>query len=259
MTIKTLLFFVFAAALPALAQSAEIRCVDSENTYEINIIGIIDIGDAARFERCTRAMTSKPRAFAYVSISSKGGLVSEAIRIGRELRKRKLSITDLPHGECLSSCIFVFAGATQRSVQGTMGIHRPYFLKPPEMSYDAALKAMLKEAKAYFHEMNIPERLAEDMFSISPEQMRILDREELASYRLNQDDMAASEERSMAKAAAFGLSRPEYERRADLARSNRRLCLLAHESPNSARADITCTREGFEKAGLRLKDADDGK
>ena len=176
---RTFLFVMYFVFFPAIAQSAEIQCVDENNVFKIRVQGVIDTGDATRFRNCTRKLNSQKRSFSFVSITSKGGLVSEAMQIGREIRKSKLSILVPIEGECLSSCVFIFAGGIDRTPAGTIGIHRPYFLKPPKESYDATLKAMLKDAEAYFYEMNIPERLAQDMFSVSPEQMRILDREEI--------------------------------------------------------------------------------
>jgi hypothetical protein len=239
------------ALFSAWAQSAEIRCAEADSVAEIDIKGVIEVGDAARFERCSKTLFSRPRAYVYVAISSKGGLITEAMRIGREIRKRQLTVFVPSDGECLSSCIFVFAGGTQRAPAGTMGIHRPYFLKPPEQSYDATLKVILKEARAYFYEMNIPEHLADAMFSVTPDQVHILGKEELAAYRLDQDDMATSEERDMARAAKLGLSRQEYLQRVDQAKRYRDQCLQRHDAPGSVSAKIDCAFEAHSKAGLR--------
>jgi len=55
------------------------------------------------------------------------------------------------------------------------------------------------------------------MFSIPPEKIKILTKEELSLYRLDQLDMVKSEERSLQKSKGLGVSRVELMRREALA------------------------------------------
>ena len=59
--------------------------------------------------------------------------------------------------------------------------------------------------------MNIPGRLAEDMFSIDPANMRILSETELRDYRLNSKDYAAQESDIVGMIDGLGVSREAYE------------------------------------------------
>lgn len=254
MTLKKLLVhaaLVCAALATGSSFAAEIECVEEADSATIHIRGLLNKGDAAIFERCAQRIFSKGKIYTGVILNSKGGMVSEAMRIGRELRKRKLSAWVTDEKECLSACVFILAGATERVAYGRIGIHRPYFTKPPEKSYDATFKAMLKDAKAYFSEMNIPEVLAEDMFSIRPDEMRVLDKQALNAYRLSGDDMAFSEEREMAKAESLGMSRQEYMMRKDIESKYAELCQAQHPNPQSIDATLGCLIEAQKKAGLK--------
>ena len=70
----------------------------------------------------------------------------------------------------------------------------------------------LADSKAYFIEMNIPEQLADAMFSIPPDEVEILTDEKLSFYRLNQQDMVLAEESALNVATRFGMTRREYMR-----------------------------------------------
>jgi hypothetical protein len=75
---------------------------------------------------------------------------------------------------CISACVFILAGAVEREIGqlGTLGIHRPYFpTTPGSITTDQVksdYKAMLQGIRAYLHEMNVSERLADDMLATEP-------------------------------------------------------------------------------------------
>jgi len=149
-----------------------------------------------------------------ITINSGGGDVVEAMKLGRLIREKEYGIEVL--GKCYSSCVYLLAaGLTRFAPAGfaafiQVGIHRPFFTVPRGEQTDAAMKQMLERSRRYFEVMNINPSLADDMFSIPPGDINILDEEELTKYRLNQRDMAYNEILEIESAKDFGMTRFEY-------------------------------------------------
>ena len=83
-----------------------------------------------------------------------------------------------------------------------------------------AYGTMLQDIRAYLREMNISERLADDMLAIEPERVRTLSQAELKGYGLATLDPAEQQRRAIEneardvwEAAQLGLDRAEYTRR----------------------------------------------
>lgn len=146
-----------------------------------------------------------------VILGSEGGDLGAALEMGRYLRAMSFDAVILPDAVCYSACVFLLAAGIDKKVQGYVGIHRPYFTSSGAGSVSDAIKATKLEAEAYFEEMNIPGRLAEDMFSIDPANMRILSETELRDYRLNSKDYAAQESDTVGMIDDLGVSREAYE------------------------------------------------
>lgn len=144
-------------------------------------------------------------------LGSDGGDLEAAMEMGRYLRSMDFTTVVLPDMVCYSACVFLLAGGLDKKVQGHVGIHRPYFTTGAAGSVAEAIKAIKTEAEAYFQEMNIPGRLAEDMFSIEPANMRILSETELRDYRLNSKDYSAQEADTIGMVEQLGVSREAYE------------------------------------------------
>lgn len=144
-------------------------------------------------------------------LNSPGGDVESALSIGRMVRALGITVIVPPGAECLSACVFILAAGVDRIPKGRVGIHRPYFLVPPGRDIGEALRRIEQDARDYLAEMNVPTRLAEDMFSIDPRDMEILDAERLRSYRLVGRDMVDREESALQLAEELGMTRQEYE------------------------------------------------
>ena len=270
------------------ASAATIECIDQgfDGTYRtggMRLVGQIEIGDQQKVANCWEILTGttkkdlkklgeknkdEPGRYAFVEtkisqfvISSKGGSVSEAMKIGRFIRSKKMWVTVPPDwGECLSSCVYILAAGVVRHPWGDVGIHRPYFLLPQNQSYDEALKTLLSQSKGYFQEMNVPDFLAEDMFSTSPGDIKILGDVLLTKYRLNQTDMAYEEENAIRNAAEYGLSRQEYERRRKLSEKLSKECranyvyIDKNDEREAADLVVRCGILADKRAGLKLRD-----
>jgi hypothetical protein len=174
-------------------------------------------------------------------INSIGGSINAAMALGRLLRKERMSL-DVA-GVCFSACVLVLAGAVERNVgtAGKVGIHRPYFGTTPEKALAAdqikeAYLQGLQEMRAYLREVHVPQRLADDMLAVEPENNRILTEAELKSYRLAGVDADEQQTRAVAKEATdiqeanrMNLDRREYTHRKALVA---RECLRASNYDN---------------------------
>jgi len=212
----------------AAANGAEITCIDSFKDYRISdkqrsefmelygrlpngecvqalIRGPINVGDSAKFAKLLRAN----HPFIYdVLLSSPGGSVEEAMKIGRLIRKELLS-TQAPisfsRGEgifaetnicnedevcqCASACFLIWAGGTKRR-GSTLGVHRPttsstaFSNLPPERA-SVLYRDLLLEIDKYLAQMEIPRRFGEMMTDTSSTDIRWLSRDEADSlYRV---------------------------------------------------------------------------
>lgn len=171
-------------------------------------------------------------------INSTGGNINAAMALGRLLRKERASL-DVA-GVCYSACVLVLAGAVERNVgmAAKVGIHRPYFGTTPEKPLAAdqikdAYVQMLQEMRTYLREVHVPQRLADDMLAVEPENNRLLTKAELKSYRLMGVDADEQQTRAIAKettdvqdANRMNLDRREY---------TRRKALVARECPRASK------------------------
>lgn len=149
-------------------------------------------------------------------LNTTGGSVDSALKIGSFLRKKD-ALASVPRSAiCMSSCVYILAGATHRSVEGTVGIHRPY--KPDDQVSTAdAQKIKYKnigdQIIKYLRDVNIPVRLYEDSLVISPDRMKILSANELQAYGLNENDPYADEADAVKAAQKAGITRKEFGER----------------------------------------------
>jgi hypothetical protein len=89
-----------------------------------------------------------------VVLGSTGGRVSEAMAIGRAIRKRRLD-TAVP-SSCESACALIWAGGVKRTVDGRLGMHCPTF--PGELQCYAPTRQVMI---AYLREMGAPKTVIE--------------------------------------------------------------------------------------------------
>jgi hypothetical protein len=174
----------------------------------------------------------------FIRLDSTGGSVSASLLIGRLLRKYDAIAAVEKNARCLSSCVYVLAGAPSRAVDGTVGIHRPF--DPNDMvTSEIAQKEKYKqwgiEITAYLKEMNIPTRLYDDALFISPERKKVLSDDELHGYGLNENDPYEDEANAVKQAREHGISH----------------AMLA---ARKARANIECDR--FEVTDESSRDED---
>jgi hypothetical protein len=160
-------------------------------------------------------------------LDSLGGDVEAGIELGRFVRDKKGGVLVPDDATCASACILILAGGAYRHVSGKLGIHR-VFLETSSRAMTAAdvkrtMTLRQEQLRGYFREMNISERLADDMMVIPSAQTKWLSARDIEMYGLGVDDPVIQETRTLERAKKYGLSRIEYERRWQLARQ---LCVL---------------------------------
>jgi hypothetical protein len=155
-----------------------------------------------------------PTSVFHFKLDSPGGNVAAALKIGRLLRKLHALAEVKENAVCLSSCVYILAGAVSRIVEGQVGIHRPYDPNgeiKTEVEQKEKYRKLGKQIVAYFKEVNIPTRLYEDSLYISPEKIKILNFNEMQAYGLNTNDPYYEEASESSSAKSHGISRQEYK------------------------------------------------
>lgn len=233
---------------PSLA--ADVYSYGSTGRY-IAVDGEIVKGDLAKLTATYERIRGREGAL-IVDLNSPGGDLSEAMAMGRWIRHAKASTGVRPRSSCASACVYIFAAGVDKFATGPLIIHRPYLMSYPAGGVDAALKDALAASRSYFAEMNVPENLADVMFSISPDSGRLLTPAELAEYQLQGNDMATEEDRVLKLIKKLGISRLEYMRRLH---EYQRSPELAHcESLQSFDAKLACARKATIQYGIAAKD-----
>lgn len=163
----------------------------SEYSMEIEISGEIKKKDVKTLNEALKAFTPD-QIFIRVTPNSNGGDLNTAMEIGRILRKYNALSIMMEENQCHSACVFIIAGAPQRLILGgKVGIHRPYLYQDNETTEKGQKKQKSKLdnlAIKYLKEMNVSETLYTDMVRISPQNIKILSKDELLKYGLGSDD-----------------------------------------------------------------------
>lgn len=147
----------------------------------------------------------------HVDVDSQGGEIFSTLEIGRILRAEGASIAVGRGASCISSCVFLLMGATEREISGDarVGIHRPSLELSREgartqAGEDAIVAAIAEQLAVYAQQMNVPRRIVDDMMRIPPERIELLSASELARYGIHAVDPVALGDRRA------GSRSPEY-------------------------------------------------
>lgn len=150
------------------------------------LTGAIEAGDALRFETWLKGLDEPPGS---VALHSPGGLVQEAIRIGRAIRTAELPVFVAPGAACLSACPYILAGGVEREVsrRAMVGVHQHYFdenVYLPAFLMVSDIQQGQGELMGYLADMGIDPLLMAKALVTPPEDIYILMPEELEGFRL---------------------------------------------------------------------------
>ena len=178
------------AALYAAAVSARVEVEAAHHSSLGRVLAVkvseeIAPGD---YETLLKGIQANPGQFnrKIVLLDTIGGSAPEAMRMGRLLRETGFDALVPSTGICQGSCIYLLAAGHKKTVSGHVGLHRPPFASGDSAQAQAAHRHERYSPAAYFREMKVPSRLAEEMQRIAPQRMKLLSAQELASYGLSE-------------------------------------------------------------------------
>lgn len=220
----------FGTLVPNVGLKASCQTVDSDRTckFEIDIYGAIS---AETVRKVRNALTFRPLGWRLgVNLYSDGGDIDAAMLLGRIFREAQAQMW--VNYKCVSACVLVFSGGVVRNDNnsqlstlaiGKIGIHRPALAGVPNqlnMKYiQRSIDEVILRLRAYAKEMNISERLIEDMLVIPPEKVRWLSHDDLHNYGLTSMDPTFAELQVLKMAKKYGITPSESRTRRKVADS----------------------------------------
>jgi hypothetical protein len=200
--LATLIFCAAAGTKPSIA-------MESPKVFRGILIleGNIEPGDYTSVRNFLRDESNFKKISGGVFLASPGGHVLEAMKIGLLIRQLQLS-TDAPSSSpsgrrafgsdaisatnlvnrlddlCTSACFLIYIAGIYRNLNwaGRLGIHEPLVKYKPigasENDVKVAKIQMRNEIKRYFDKMNVPEKYADLMYSVPPNEVRWITQEE---------------------------------------------------------------------------------
>ncbi|GAA6159710.1 hypothetical protein NBRC116589_18840 [Ruegeria sp. HU-ET01832] len=148
--------------------------------------GQIEVDDSARFASYLSDMQEKPDL---VALHSPGGVVSEALSIGKQVRGAELATAVLAGSMCVSSCPYVLAGGEERivSLRGIVGMHQHYYDQPRLIPVVFAVEGIQKgqgETMQHLIDLGVDPSLMLFSLNTPPEEIYALIEEELIDTRI---------------------------------------------------------------------------
>ncbi|WYK06986.1 hypothetical protein DWF04_019590 [Cereibacter sphaeroides f. sp. denitrificans] len=153
----------------------------------VTLTGQIAAGDAARFAALLEERGERPEV---VALDSSGGVVSEALLIGRRIRALGAATEVGAGAVCLSACPYLLAGGVERRVAegGLVGVHQHYFgensLLPAFLAVEDVQRGQA-EVMRYLDEMGVDPRLMMHGMETPAREIYMLDAARLAELRLS--------------------------------------------------------------------------
>lgn len=165
----------------------EFKMIEAEGLGEVMLVhGPIETGDTDRFTAYLAGMETPPAA---IALNSPGGVVQEALSIGRALREAQVDTVMMPGMVCLSSCPYVLAAGGERRIsrEASVGLHQHYYDTPGYMPAFLAVESIQHgqgRTLDYLIEMGVDAGLMRYSLNTPPEEIYVLLEEELLDTRL---------------------------------------------------------------------------
>jgi len=131
-------------------------------------------------------------------LDSQGGLVSEAMKIGDLVSRYDMTALITLNGKCYSSCVYIYAAATNRGGMGEFGVHRPFAVEisTEKLSYDQYLSKYDEttiKIREFLSKHGVSNGFVDFMNTIPSDDIHILTYEEREYYGLGHRNIASEE------------------------------------------------------------------
>ncbi len=210
------IFVLLAFFVTPKAVAMDIATTDT-NPYSLHMEGKIEKGD---YENIIKKIHNKGSFPFLVFISSPGGDVIEAMRIGRFLRETLSNMYAV--NECASACVLIWLAGVERDASGLFGLHRPvyskdYFAGLSSSEASDKYRELDKYVRAYLIEMNTPTSVIDRMMVTKSSDVDFMPSEELLKIVGSNSpayqewiiakcgELSASEQRDYSATIAIGL------------------------------------------------------
>lgn len=172
---------------------------DPNNPLAAILSGEIDARTPLAFSRLIEALPSLERIF----LSSPGGNVYSAILIAREVDRLGLSTSIPTDADCFSACSFIYFAGHERSAEGRLGVHQVSSQDPDLVAAQLAVSD-ISELMSTF---GVPNELFLLMLRTPPEEMHVLDSNELLRFGLVGSRRQSSNEAGSVQSDSDGASK----------------------------------------------------
>jgi len=146
--------------------------------------GAIAAGDTERIVKLIDALSPLPD---YVILNSPGGSVSDALELGRYLRRENINTAMRDGDICYSACPYVLAAGPTRDIPDTasVGVHQHYFGASTLLPAFVAVEDIQRgqgEVMRYLDTMGIDPLLMQHALVTPPDEIYVLLPSELQAY-----------------------------------------------------------------------------
>ena len=163
--------------------TAERRMLDGRDV--LLLFGAIEEGDAERIIATLDAEGDPD----LIALHSPGGIVQEALTLGREVRARGIDTAVLSGAICMSACPFLFASGVAREASrgGAIGLHQIYYETPALIPVVFAVEDIQRgnaDLMTHLIDMGVETEVMVHALSTPPEGIYVLVAEQLLDSRL---------------------------------------------------------------------------
>lgn len=136
--------------------------------------GNIEEGDSIDFIASLASWKTPPTVF---HISSKGGNLDEAMKIGKIIRLSQIPVWT--GEECFSACVFIYAAGVERDARGNIGLHRPsfekkYFANLTSLEAKDKYNELKQQSISYLKELEVSQAIIDRMFQTGSTEVELI-------------------------------------------------------------------------------------
>lgn len=110
-------------------------------------------------------------------LDSQGGLVAEALKIGRHIRTHVVATRIEDDKQCFSSCALIFLAGISQLNAGEVGVHRSYLKAGSKLSFsemEDVLSSSYDEVKEYLSHLRVNEEIVQDFMGTSSTNLKLI-------------------------------------------------------------------------------------